>query len=341
MEYSKTKKLMGTEITITIFSEKDPNQDIEKVFDIFHNLEEEFSRFISESRLSILNKKRTAEVSDTFIDVLKKCKKLYTDTDFYFNPLINVRQLGYSNDFHSKQFKKEDTELHVNLQLEKIEIQGNRVSLHEGQNLDLGGIVKWYGVDKAKTYLDKAEYENYIVDAGGDIYTAGTNEIGGKIVIGIDSPYTKGNIFATIDVENIAIATSGTYKRKWIIEDQEYIVNPKKSQWNEAFLDGWVIPTIWENLSTNKVKWLNISKTVEYNHIINPITTENNNEIVSITLIADTCYLADAYATACIAMGLEKTLAFLKKKHLEGIIMCSNKKAYMTKWMEKYNVAFI
>jgi len=299
MEYSKTKKLMGTEITITIFSEKDPNQDIEKVFDIFHDLEEEFSRFKSESSLSVLNKKRTYEVSDTFIDVLKKCKKLYTDTDFYFNPLINVRQLGYSNDFHSKQFKKEDTELHVNLQLEKLEIQGNTVSLYEGQNLDLGGIVKWYGVDKAKTYLDKAGYENYIVDAGGDIYTAGKNETGGKMVVGIDSPYTKGNIFATIDVENIAIATSGNYKRKRTIENKEY------------------------------------------NHIINPITTENNNEIVSIALITDTCYLADAYATACIAMGLEKTLAFLKKNHIEGVIMCSNKKAYMTKWMEKYNVAFI
>jgi thiamine biosynthesis lipoprotein ApbE len=105
-------------------------------------LEEEFSRFISESSLSILNKKRTCEVSNTFIDVLKKCKNIYTDTNFYFNPLINVRQLGYSKDFHSNEFKQEDAELQVNLDLETIEIQGNTVSLHEGQNLDLGGIVK-------------------------------------------------------------------------------------------------------------------------------------------------------------------------------------------------------
>ena len=299
MEHFKTKKLMGTEITITIFSEKNPNQDIEKIFDIFHDLEEEFSRFKSESCLSVLNKKRTGEVSDTFIDVFNKCKELYADTDFYFNPLINVRQLGYSNDFHSKQFKKEDTKLHVNLQLEKVEIQRNSVSLYEGQNLDLGGIVKWYGVDKAKEYLDTTWYKNYIIDAWGDIYTAGKNETGGKIVVGIDSPYTKGNVFATIDVEDIAIATSGNYKRKRTIEDEEY------------------------------------------NHIINPITSNNNNEIISITLIADTCYLADAYATACIAMGLEKTLEFLKKNHLEGVIMCSNKKVYTTQWMKTYNLKII
>ena len=107
-------------------------------------------------------------------------------------------------------------------------------------------------------------------------------------MVGIDSPYTKGNIFATIEVEHTAIATSGNYKRKWRIENQEY------------------------------------------NHIINPMTAGNNNEIISITLIGETCYLVDAYATACIAMGLEKTLEFLKKNNLEGIIMCTNKKVYTT-----------
>ena len=299
MEQSKTKKIMWTEITITIFWTNDANQDIENVFNIFYDLEKEFSRFTSESSLSILNKKRTGEVSATFIDVLNKCKEIYSDTNFYFNPLINVRQLGYSKDFHSKQFKKEDTELQVNLELEKIEITWNRVKLQEGQNLDLGGIVKWYGVDKAKEYLHTRGYKRYIIDAGGDIYTSGSNESWGKIVVGIDSPYVKGNIFATIDVENIAIATSGNYKRKWTIADEEY------------------------------------------NHIINPITSGNNNEIISITLIGDACYLIDAYATACIAMGLEKTLEFLKKNYVEGVIMCTNKKVYTTQWMKEYTLKII
>ena len=299
MEHSKTRFLMGTDITITVFWEKNPDEDIENVFEIFHTLEEEFSRFKSESSLSVLNKKRTCEVSDTFIDVLNKCKEIYADTDFYFNPLINVKQLGYSNDFHSNEFKKEDKELQVNLQLGKIKTKGNVVTLQEGQNLDLGGIVKWYGVDKAKQYLDIAWYNNYIVDAGGDIYTKWTNEEWGKIVIGIDNPYTKDTIFATIEVENTAIATSGNYKRKWTIENQEYT------------------------------------------HIINPINSSNNKEIISITLVADNCYLADAYATACIAMGLEKTLEFLKKNYLDGVIMCTNKKVYTTQWMKKHNLEII
>lgn len=298
MEYSKTEKIMGTDVTLTIFWEKHNGEDIERVFGLFCILEEEFSRFKAESILSQLNTKRSLGVSDKFIDVLSKCKDIYSDTDFYFNPLINLNQLGYSKDFHSKEFKKEELETRANLDLEAIKIIGNKVALQEWQYLDLGGIVKWYAVDAAKEYLNEKWYNNYIIDAGGDIFTAGVNEQWGKIVVGIDSPFIPWNIFATIEVENTAIATSGNYRRKWKIEDQEY------------------------------------------NHIINPLTWANNNEIVSITLITKNCYLGDAYATACIAMWVEKTLAFLKKNHLDGVIICADKKVY-TLGMEKYNLQII
>jgi FAD:protein FMN transferase len=100
-------------------------------------------------------------------------------------------------------------------------------------------------------------------------------------------------------LQDKAIATSGNYKRKRTIENQEYT------------------------------------------HIINPLTSANNNEIISISLIANNCYLADAYATACIAMGLEKTLEFLKKQNIDGLIMCSDKKVYMTSGMKDYNIKYI
>jgi hypothetical protein len=45
---------------------------------------------------------------------------------------------------------------------------------------------------------------------------------------------------------------------------QKDILDRQKNQWNEVFLDARVIPTTWETVSTNKVKWLQISKAVEY-----------------------------------------------------------------------------
>lgn len=297
MTYSSTKKIMWTEITITIFSKENCHKDIENTFEIFQSLEEEFSRFLVDSSLCKLNTERTLKVSGRFIDVIHKCKEIYADSDFYFNPLINLKTIGYSKDFDRHEFKKEETK--VNLEFEKVEIVWNTMSLQEWQILDLGWIVKGYAVDKANEYLESKWYKDYIIDAGGDIYIAWIADDWKKTIVGIDSPFVKWDLLATLEIGNKSIATSGTYKRKWEIE--------------------------WK----------------EYNHIINPLTSMNTEEIVSITLIDVYCYRADAYATACIAMGLEKTLSFVKKKQIDAVIVCTNKKTYTTEGMKKYNIQFI
>ncbi len=48
--------------------------------------------------------------------------------------------------------------------------------------------------------------------------------------------------------------------------DQKFILNHKKNKWSEDFFDDWVIPTIWENVSSSEEKKLHISKTVVYSH---------------------------------------------------------------------------
>jgi thiamine biosynthesis lipoprotein ApbE len=70
-------------------------------------------------------------VSERFLEVLGLCKTLYAETGGYFNPLINVRQLGYSVDFHRHAFKKEDVDVPVNLAFETVEIIGNHITLQE------------------------------------------------------------------------------------------------------------------------------------------------------------------------------------------------------------------
>jgi thiamine biosynthesis lipoprotein len=51
---------------------------------------------------------------------------------------------------------------------------------------------------------------------------------------------------------------------------------------------------------TYKRKWELSNE--KYHHILTPETNTNNNEIISITLISDKCFISDSYATACIAM---------------------------------------
>jgi len=292
MEYCQTKRIMWTDITISIFWEEEAEEDIAAVFALFTSLEEECSRFRSSSVLSVLNKHWSIVASDRFVEVCKKCKDIYTETQGYFNPLISLRQIGYGADFQLNEFKKED--IHPRLDFENFLIQGNILTLQPWQQLDLWGIVKWFAVDRAKEYLDTHGYKNYIIDAGGDIFLCGQQEAGKRMLVGIDSPFIPWDLFATLEVQDTAIATSGNYRRKWRIDNHDYT------------------------------------------HIINPLSGMNNNEIISITLVADQCYLADAYATACIAMGLEKTLAFLERMQMDGVIICADKRVFTTSGMSQY-----
>ncbi len=292
MQYTESKHLMGTDVTITIFWSWDYTLDIDAVFDLFYDMELEFSRFISTSSLSLLNTKRSLLVSDRFIDIIKKCKELYIKTDWYFNPLVSVSQIWYNKSFDLQEFEKKD--INVNLDFERVKIDENVVTLDTDQIIDLWWIVKWYTVDLAKNYLDKQWYTNYIIDAWWDIYVSWITDLEKPILVWIDDPFTKWYLSATLELKDKAIATSGNYKRKWTIDNQEY------------------------------------------NHIINPLTSSNNNEITSISLIADVCYLADAYATVCIAMGVDKTLEFVKKEHIDAFIVCLDQRTYQTDWMEQY-----
>ena len=53
-------------------------------------------------------------------------------------------------------------------------------------------------------------------------------------------------------------------KIKTILEENKknFTLSRQKNEWNEDILDDWGIPTIWETVSTNEVKWSQISKTV-------------------------------------------------------------------------------
>ena len=297
MKYSKNQFLMWTDINITIISNNNPLQDIYDWFGIFYSLEKEFSRFLNNSDLSLLNVSKDLEVSDRFIEVFILTKQIYFDSEKYFNPLINLKNIWYSNDFKKWIFKKEESKQDIDL--DKISIIWNFITLKENQNLDLGWIIKGYWVDLVSDFLKEKWYNDFIINAWWDIYLSWNNEYWKIPVVAIDNPFNIKDIFATLEIKDRAISTSWTYKRKWNID--------------------------WEN----------------FHHILNPEKNINNNEIISISLIANKCYIADSYATACIAMGIEKSLIFLQKQNIDWVIIWSDWNMYKTRWLENYNLEII
>lgn len=79
--------------------------------------------------------------------------------------------------------------------------------------IDLGGIAKGYGVDRAVAALRTRGIEHALVAAGGDIYALGRSPAGEPWQIGIQSPFERHALAASLPLENAAISTSGDYEQ--------------------------------------------------------------------------------------------------------------------------------
>ncbi|MDW7711861.1 MAG: FAD:protein FMN transferase, partial [Deferrisomatales bacterium] len=91
------------------------------------------------------------------------------------------------------------------------EPEGHRLDLG-GAALDLGGIAKGYGVDRAVAALRGRGARDFIVDAGGDLFVAGAKGPSAWRV-GIQHPREPGSFLRVVSPSEGALVTSGDYER--------------------------------------------------------------------------------------------------------------------------------
>ncbi len=77
--------------------------------------------------------------------------------------------------------------------------------------IDLGGIAKGYGVDRAVEALRSYGIYNGLVNVGGDLYALGVSEDGDPWKVGIRDPDDPQGLVGTVEVSDGAVATSGDY----------------------------------------------------------------------------------------------------------------------------------
>jgi thiamine biosynthesis lipoprotein len=105
----------------------------------------------------------------------------------------------------------------------KKETDGYFEIRHRGR-VDPSGIVKGWAIHNAAVKIRKAGYNNYYVEAGGDIEVAGNNPQGKTWTIGIRNPFNSQEIVKRVVLRDLGIATSGTYERG------KHIYNPKTNK---------------------------------------------------------------------------------------------------------------
>jgi thiamine biosynthesis lipoprotein len=98
-----------------------------------------------------------------------------------------------------------------------------------GMELDFGGIVKEYAVDRAAAIAWNAGARHGLINLGGDIKLIGPRPDGAAWQVGIHHPRRKQALATTLALHNGAVASSGDYERCIVVNGQRYghILNPK------------------------------------------------------------------------------------------------------------------
>lgn len=237
--FSRKFKAMGTDVSVDILAEPELAERVEEsllvVQNIFHISEKKFSRFDKQSELFLLNQQLNKPVilSSEMLEILQACLKYYQESQEYFDPRIidNLENIGYVNNFFSTNFphpiKNNILFSETQNTLEKdllIDFSKSTAILHH--RLDVAGVVKGYTVDKAKTFLQKNGWGNFIIDAGGDMFASGLGTTGSGWLIDVEN--IPENLI-TIRLMDESIATSGRTRRHWQINNKKYhhLINPK------------------------------------------------------------------------------------------------------------------
>ena len=258
----------------------DNDTNFEKEFDsLFYMINKSMSTYIENSDISKLNRNEAVEVDEHFVNVYKTSRTIFNETKGAFDPtigaVVNAWDFGPEGKIVALDSLKIDS-LMLSVGLDKVKLRSNTI-LKENLNtyLDFNAIAKGYAVDVIAQFLDSQNITDYLVEIGGEINSKGINrEKQNPWRVGIDEPNFDGSqsVIKAIILEDEAMATSGTYRKFKVDENGN-----------------------------------------RYAHIIDTKTGyPSKTNVLSVSVIANDCMTADAYATAFQAMGIEKVTELLK-----------------------------
>ncbi len=223
-EYEFKDRVMGTDFIVSLVSQTEEAalSGYNQALGIARAYENRFSRFLAESELSRLNETKDLLVSDVFWQVFDIAESLYKETKAIFNPLLQISSLGYNKNFPEIEKNIESgANVCYDVSWDNIYRDKNqkRICLGPQQKLDFGGFLKGYVAEEIANTL-KYYFTGIIINIGGDIFTYGEDENNEPFAFSIFNPVTQKD-FGHILLKNESVATSGTYKRKWLVADKE------------------------------------------------------------------------------------------------------------------------
>jgi FAD:protein FMN transferase len=158
---------------------------------------------------------RAVTVSAATADVVAEALRWAALTDGAFDPAIGSLVALWDVSRRTEPPAAAQVERLAGRRLHRtVELAGATVIRHDADaRLDLGGIAKGHGVDRAVAALRAHGITDAIVNVGGDLYAMGRGADGDGWRVGIRSPDDARRVVETLRVSDAAIATSGSYEQ--------------------------------------------------------------------------------------------------------------------------------
>lgn len=296
--------VFGTIYHITYEFQRDLKKDIEQTM---KEIDESLSMFNPQSTLARINAGETDEADKMVEEILNLSFEVHKATNGCFDPtvapLVNAWGFGFKNGTLPDSVQVDS--LRELVGLDKVTLKDHKITKQDSRIImDFSAIAKGYAVDKVAETLRKKGVKNYMVEIGGEVVVKGISPKNKAWRVGIAKPTetegrnAKGKNQAVkaeqdnglqeiLDLKDKAMATSGNYRNFYVTEDGRKLA-----------------------------------------HTIDPYSGYPiQHSILSSTVFAPTCAMADAFATAFMVMGLEEAKKVLKTQpQLEAYFIYTDEK---------------
>jgi len=227
----------GTTYSIKYVADIEDEKLYSEVDSILQRFDLSLSTYKENSIISLINRNEQTETDELFRTMFQCAMEVSQQTNGAFDitvaPLVNAYGFGFTN--------KDDIDNELIDSLlqyvgyEKIVLKNNNIEKQMPEIMvDANALAQGLSVDVVAEFLKKKGYNNFLVEIGGEVFAQGNKPNNETWKVGVDKPIdgsTAENreIQAVFNLKNIALATSGNY-RKYYEENGEkfsHTINPK------------------------------------------------------------------------------------------------------------------
>lgn len=246
-------------------------------------VDQSLSAWNPHSTLSKVNRNELDSVVDPlFTNVIRAGQRISRETfgafDMTIGSVIDLWGFGSESNGRPDSLKIDSLIQESGYNKFRLDPSG-KIMKPKSMKLNVNAIAQGYSVDLIAEYLESKGVTDYLVEVGGETRTRGTYIDDEIWRIGIDKPGEEidadNRYQVIVKLDSASLATSGNY-RKFKVDS----------------ITG-----------------------IKYGHTIDPLTGyPAQDRLLSVSIITLDCMSADAYATACMSMGLDKAKKFVEER---------------------------